>query len=168
MNLRMAEMKDLQAIRAMYRRMISEMDKAGIRIWDDHYPCEAFEEDIRKERLYILMRGEEILSAFALNTAHYGIDTLQWKAPDAKAMYIDRLGVDPALQKQGIGALTLKKAVALAKKFGAQYLRLFVVSFNEPAIRLYEKAGFQKAGGIYDLVIDKDTVLQEFGFEIEI
>lgn len=48
---------------------------------------------------------------------------------------------------------------------GAAYLRLFVVDINIPAIKLYEKNGFKRAEGIYDLKVDDDRVLQEFGYE---
>ena len=48
-----------------------------------------------------------------------------------------------------------------------EYLRLFVVDINKPAINLYIKNGFQKADGIYDEIIGGDIILHELGFEIE-
>jgi ribosomal protein S18 acetylase RimI-like enzyme len=60
----------------------------------------------------------------------------------------------------------LAKAREVAKTLGAEYLRLFVVDINEPAIRLYTKNGFTKAMGVYDEVIDDDLVLHEYGYEI--
>lgn len=51
------------------------------------------------------------------------------------------------------------------ENWGAEYLRLFVVDINEPAINLYVKNGFKKAEGVYDEVIDDDLVLHEYGFE---
>ena len=49
----------------------------------------------------------------------------------------------------------------------AKYLRLFVVDINKPAINLYLKNGFKRVDGIYEERIG-DSVLREYGFEIEI
>ena len=61
--------------------------------------------------------------------------------------------------------LCSKKAKETAKKLGAEYLRLFVVDINEPAIQLYIKNGFIKRNGVYDEVIEDDLVLHEYGYE---
>ena len=53
------------------------------------------------------------------------------------------------------------------QELGAEYVRLFVVDINKPAIHLYMKNGFEQADGIYDEVIDDDLVLHEYGFEIK-
>lgn len=58
----------------------------------------------------------------------------------------------------------LDKAKEVAKTFGAEYLRLFVVDVNIPATQLYEKNGFLKADGVYD----EAFVLHEFGYEIKL
>lgn len=62
----------------------------------------------------------------------------------------------------------LNKATELSKGMNVEYLRLFVVDENYPAINLYKKVGFEKADGIYYQVIDEDIVLHEFGFEKKI
>lgn len=51
---------------------------------------------------------------------------------------------------------------------GAQYLRLFVVDINKATINLYLKNGFKRVNGIYEEKIDDNTVLYEYGFEIEL
>lgn len=81
-------------------------------------------------------------------------------------MYLDRLGVNINYSRKGIGSLMLKKAKETAKNLGAEYLRLFVVDINEPAIQLYIKNGFTRVTGVYDEVIDDDLILYEYGFEV--
>ncbi len=83
-------------------------------------------------------------------------------------MYIDRLGVDVRYAKRGIGSRMLAEAKELAGALGAEYLRLFVVDSNEPAIRLYEKNGFAKAAGIYEEAFDDGFTLREYGYEIKV
>ena len=165
MNFRIASMGDLPAIKAVYRQIVRRMEEDQIQIWDDIYPCEFFEEDIRRERLYIMREGTEIVSAFALCESGPGDEGVEWESPCARALYLDRLGVNVDFRGRGAGALALAAAMERAGALGADYLRLFVVDQNTPAIRLYEKNGFVRARGVYDEVIDKELVLHEYGYE---
>lgn len=85
-----------------------------------------------------------------------------------KSIHIDRLGVNVNHLRKGIGSIVLNKAIELSREINVEYLRLFVVDENYPAINLYKKVGFKKVDGIYDEVIDDDLVLHELGFEIKI
>ncbi len=73
-----------------------------------------------------------------------------------------------SILKKGIGQQMLNKAKEISKSLGAEYLRLFVVDINKPAIRLYQKNGFTKADGVYDEVFDDGYVLREIGYEIKL
>ena len=165
MYVRVADMDDLPQLKAVYGKIIDAMNESGIQIWDDVYPYEFFPEDIENKRLYVLVENNEIISACALCKAHAGAGCMAWEDNQGKALYLDRLGVNVNYARKGIGSMMLDKAMALAKEKGATYLRLFVVDINEPAINLYRKNGFEKAGGIYDEMIEDDLVLHEFGFE---
>lgn len=77
-----------------------------------------------------------------------------------------RFGIIINYLRKGIGSLILEKVKETAKALGAEYLRLFVVDINQPAIHLYVKNGFKKIDGIYDEVIDEELVLHEYGYEI--
>lgn len=165
MKLRLASIGDLPQLKAVYKEIIFHMNEHNIQIWDDIYPCEFFQEDIEHHRLYLLEDNDTIVSAFALCDSNSGEPHVTWTEPSAKALYIDRLGVNVSYLKQGIGSIMLHHAAALAKEQGADYLRLFVVDSNKPAIRLYLKNGFQKAEGVYDEIIDDDLILHEYGFE---
>lgn len=162
---RPAIMRDLPRLKAMYRQIVKNMDGQGIRIWDDVYPCDFLEEDIKRNRLYVLLHNGEIVSAFALCRTNPGERAVQWKDDRANALYLDRLGVDVGCSKQGVGSFMLGKARDAAKTLGAEYLRLFVVDVNEPAICLYVKNGFAKADGAYDEVFADGFVLREYGYE---
>lgn len=144
------------------------MNENGIQIWDDIYPCEFFEDDIKNKRLYLLKRNSEIISAFALCDRSQGENAVAWKDKHGKAMYIDRLGVNIKYAKKGTGSLMLDKAKEITRTSCAEYLRLFVVDINTPAIRLYEKNNFLKAKGIYKEVFDDGFVLHELGYEIKV
>ena len=167
MDLRLAEKSDLPQLKTMYEKIIGNMNQNNIRIWDEIYPCEFFQEDIENRSLYLLTKDHDIAAAFALCESNDGEDHLKWKNAEEKALYIDRFGVNVNYLRQGIGGLMLKNAMERAKQKGAKHLRLFVVDINKPAINLYLKNGFKRVDGIYEEKID-DFVLREYGFEIEI
>ena len=168
MELRLAQMEDLPALRASYGEVIRQMHADGITIWNDYYPCELFPEDIEANRLYVLEDGEQIVSAFALCDTNSGEQAVSWENPAAKAMYIDRFGVNPRYAGKGIGSAMLKRAGEMAKAGGAEYLRLFVVDCNLPAMGLYEKNGFSRAAGRFREKIKPGEFLTELGYEIRL
>lgn len=167
MNFRLATMEDLEALKAMYRPIIKNMHEVGVPIWDDSYPFNFFENDIKNNALYILDEQGKFLSACVLYDTHTGENSVEWMDENGKAFYLGRLGVNVACAKRGVGSLTLTRAKELVKSKGSEYLRLFVVDINKPAIRLYEKNAFTKAAGIYSETID-DAVFHQYGYEIKV
>lgn len=168
MDFRQAVMQDLSQLKDMYKRIVKNMNEQDIQIWDDIYPCEFFEEDIKNNQLYVLLNNGEIVSAFVLCKTNSGDNAVNWNDNHAEVLYIDRLGVNIKYSKKGIGSLMLNKAKEIAKTLDAEYLRLFVVDINIPAIQLYIKNGFVKADGVYDEVFDDGFVLHEYGYEIKL
>ena len=168
MDLRQAVMQDLPQLKDMYKQIIKDMNEQNIHIWDDIYPCEFFEEDIKNNQLYTLLNNEEIVSAFVLSNTNLGETAVEWNDKNAKAVYIDRLGVNVKYSRKGIGSLMLDKAKEIAKTLDAEYLRLFVVDINIPAIQLYTKKRFVKVNGVYNEVFDDGFVLHEYGYEIKL
>ena len=92
---------------------------------------------------------------------------MKWGNKNAKALYIDRFGVNVNYLRKGIGSVMINKAIAIARDSSAKYIRLFVVDINKPAINFYLKNGFKQVDGIYEERID-DFVLSEYGFEIKV
>ena len=168
MDFRQAVMQDLTQLKDMYKRIIKNMNEQNIQIWDDIYPCEFFEDDIKNNQLYILLNNGEIVSAFVLSDTNSGETAVEWNDNHAKAVYIDRLGVNIKFLKKGLGSLMLDKAKEIAKTLNAEYLRLFVVDINIPAIQLYTKKEFVKVNGVYNEIFDDDFVLHEHGYEIKL
>ena len=168
MDFRQAVMQDLPQLKDMYKRIIKNMNEQNIQIWDDIYPCEFFEDDIKNNKLYILLKNGEIVSAFVLSDTNSGETAVEWNDNHAKAVYIDRLGVNIKYLKKGLGSLMLDKAKEIAKTLNAEYLRLFVVDINIPAIQLYTKKEFVKVNGVYNEIFDHGFVLHEHGYEIKL
>lgn len=168
MEFRLARADDLPQLKEVFGRIIQDMNRKGIEIWDDVFPCEFFAGDIGARALYVLTEGETIVSAFALYPALRGEDKVDWPKPGARAMYLNRFGVSVDYARRGVGSAMLRHAAAIAREQGADALRLFVVDINTPAIRLYEKNGFRRAGGMFREEIAEDFVLNEYGYELDL
>ena len=166
MEFRLAKISDLLELKSMYAEIVNNMNENGICIWDDVWPSEFLEEDIHNKELYILLKKNKIISCIALCTLNETEEYhLQWQEPKAKALYIRKLGVNVNNLKQGIGAKVLDYAASIARQNSAQYLRLFVVNINTPAINLYVKNGFVKHEEIFEEKINDDLILHEYVFE---
>ncbi len=159
---------ELGTVQEVYRGICKRMRANGVALWDEEYPCEYLEQDVENDRLYALMDEGEILSAFALCAVNEGEEEIAWMEDTEAVRYVNRFGVNAAHAGRGIGQLMLEKAREEARRQGARYLRLFVVDFNVPAIRLYEKDGFLKAEGYYDMVLEDGRVLRQYGYEVRL
>ena len=169
MELRLASISDLPKLKEVYKKIIDNMNDNNIKIWDDIYPCEFFGNDINSNSLYVLKNEKDVIvGAFALCDSNSGEGHVGWKDNDGKAVYLDRLGVNVNYSKQGIGTTLLNYAIEIAKQKSAEYLRLFVIDINKPAVNLYLKNGFTQASGTYVEVIDECLAFNEYGFEKKI
>ena len=166
MELRLATTQDLGQLKIVYEEIIEQMNRQGISIWNAYFPYPFFAGDIQAQRLYLLMEQEVIAAAFALLEENEGAEAVKWPSGQAKALYLDRVGVNVHYQRRGVGKQVISLAQTLAKEQGASCLRLFVVDVNAPAIRLYQQSGFVKADGVYEEHLENGVVLREFGYEI--
>ena len=68
--------------------------------------------------------------------------------PHPASFHVADLGlmVDSAHRRIGVGTALLDAAVAWAVSVGVEKLELHVFPYNEPAIALYEKFGFEREG----------------------
>jgi ribosomal protein S18 acetylase RimI-like enzyme len=64
--------------------------------------------------------------------------------PSATLSVIDDVVVDVASRRQGAGSALVAEAVRLAKQSGAKQTDLLSHDRRESAIRIYERAGFQR------------------------
>ena len=171
MTLRLATEKDLEQLEKMYSKIAERLTKNKIYIyWSDYYPYADFEEfDIKNQNLYVFEENENIVGAFCLTSSHEKANQISWKHQTENAFYISKLGVNINNLKQGIGSNLINHAKELAKQNGANALRLFVVDINTPAIKLYEKCGFERASGETQEHLEYHGVtLTEFGYELKL
>lgn len=164
----LAKEKDLDEVKEMFLKIVKNMNSNGLNIWNDYYPIEVFEEDIRNKNLYLLKDHDSLLGAFVMYE-HKDLEAdVCWKDIHSKAYLLNRLGVNVSYLRQGIGEKLIFEAIKLAKKKKAKFLRLLVVKENIPAIKLYEKCKFKKLDCVHEEIIRDDYSLFEYAYEIEL
>ena len=168
MKLVLATIKDLNKIKEMYTKIIKNMYKNNIKIWNDFYPNEVFKSDIENKYLYILKKDNKIVGCFSLYE-HKDIEKdIMWKDKKAKAFLLNRVGVNINYLNQGIGQEIINRACKIAKEKEAKYLRLLVSDINTPAINLYIKCNLSKVKGVHEEIINDKVSIYEYGFEKEL
>jgi ribosomal protein S18 acetylase RimI-like enzyme len=69
---------------------------------------------------------------------------------NAHVTHVSGLAVHPAARRRGAAAALMTAAEPFARARGARKLSLRVLSTNQPAIRLYERLGFEREGAMRD------------------
>ena len=82
---------------------------------------------------------------------------------NSHSAYLGGLAIHPSFGGKGLGLVMLKEILAYAKDKGFLRIELSVAAINEKAIRLYEKAGFEKEGVLrkYSYLKEENVFLDE-------
>lgn len=167
MNIRLSTVKDNEKILEMYRGISKVLNDQGIFIYDDHFPGTFILQDIESSNSYVVEIDDKIVASFSFYDSSIGASSIEWIDNDAKAFYIARVIVDVNYSSQGIGTYLIDRAKQMARDQNGQYLRLFVVDTNIPAVKFYEKNNFIQAKGLYVDRPRQNIVLHEYGYEIK-
>lgn len=149
MDFRCAKIEDFDRVRDFYWRLIGRMEgsafdpgwRRGV------YPSDAgLERALQRGELWLLEDGADIAAAVIVNNDYNpGYEGLPWgvEAPPERVYVLHTLGVDPDRQGRGVARRVVEECLALARSRGAACVRLDVICGNEPAERLYKRAGFR-------------------------
>jgi [ribosomal protein S18]-alanine N-acetyltransferase len=137
-------------------KLMDEVEARAIRAWRYEEPyavynapedSEDFSEELDRRSPYYAVRDErgELVGSF-----NFGTSALVWDSGDP-GIYSENktvaigLGMRPDLTGKGLGLAFVEAGLAFAREqFHPDYFHLFVYTFNERAIKVYEQAGFQR------------------------
>lgn len=142
-------MADLENIMHLVHRVIEEMERNGIRQWNETYPHrQTFAEDLASGNLYLGFYDEALAAMFVLNETMTEDECRDgnWRFPTAHFAVIHRLCVDPAFQQNGLGRRTCLAAEETARDLGYDTIRIDAFSQNPYALRMYEKLAYTRVG----------------------
>ncbi len=111
-------------------------------------------EQMEKEEFRIIfdeLAGRGQLFVFQYESEDAGMFKLvPMKHRNSHIIYLGGVALHPAFQGRGLGELMLTEVIEKVKDQGYRRIELTVATFNEAAIRLYEKSGFQHEGRLKD------------------
>lgn len=105
-------------------------------------------EEIQKEAAQMIENKESNVIVAVIENEIYGVLICRKKEvinhrnlKDSRSLWIDDLGVNEKYRRLEIGRELMKQAEKLAKKLNCKTITLNCWSFNENALRFYEKQG---------------------------
>jgi len=89
----------------------------------------------------------ELIGFFAYGSSAYVWDSGEPHLYSEGKTITIGLGMRPDLTGRGLGLAFVEAGLEFARQhFASERFRLYVLTFNERAIRVYERAGFERAG----------------------
>src|SRR5690606_8961149 len=101
--IRKADLSDIESILVITKACAKAMIDKNIYQWNEHYPnAAAFEKDIERDELYVLIKNEVIVGTIVISTfMDEEYHAIKWLTPTDKNLYIHRLAVHPDYQGRG-------------------------------------------------------------------
>ncbi|MGB5820256.1 MAG: GNAT family N-acetyltransferase [Saonia sp.] len=149
--IRSAKISEINDILNLTKACAAHMIEKGIYQWNEHYPSrEAFEKDIERNELYILIMEDSIIGIIVISTwMDEEYIPINWLTPNKDNIYIHRLGIHPSYQGNGYAQKLMAFAEAYAQKNGFASVRLDTFSQNKRNQQFYETRGYQRLDDIY-------------------
>lgn len=133
---------------ALLHDVVKDMNAKGIDQWHEGYPNrEVVSKDMLQGTLYCLLAGDSLVGVITINTTYdTEYDEMNWLTPEGRSLFVHRLAVQPAHQKQGLA--TMLMAFAEEKALNEKYLsvRLDTYTKNPGNMYLYQKLGYTTIG----------------------
>lgn len=149
--IRHAKHSEIEKILSITRACAAKMISKSILQWNDLYPSrEAFQQDINRDELYVLVENEQILGCIAISSIKdVEYEGVEWLGPDGLNYYVHRLAVHPGHQGKGLAQRLMDFAEELARLKNADSIRLDTFSRNKRNQRFYEQRGYKRLGAVY-------------------
>ncbi len=149
--IRLAKAEDIDILMVVTKACANYMISKDIYQWNEHYPSKsAFENDVRRNELYVLEVNSTIIGCIVIST-HMDDEyiPIEWLTPNNKNIYIHRVAIHPNYQGKGYA----QQLMAFAEKYTIENnytsIRLDTFSQNKRNQKFYELRGYKRLGDIY-------------------
>jgi len=151
-HIRKARPEELDAVWALVREAIANMQANGNPQWNDTYPtCDLFAQAIEAGELYAACDAQEKILGVAVFNREFDdcYDELTgWQRP-LPAFGIHKVAVSPKAQRMGVASALFDHAFELARAQGLTSVRMDTYSLNTRMQALMAKHGFHYVGDIF-------------------
>ncbi|MGC9343360.1 MAG: GNAT family N-acetyltransferase [Bacteroidales bacterium] len=134
----------------IYKTCVPEMNQRGLFNWNTAYPSkQQVEEDIKQGSLYLFQENHTSIGVVCINEEEpEEYKNLDWKYP-GPSLFVHRMAVLPAFRNNKIAEKMMDFTFQHAKENRYKSIRLDAILKNPPAIRLYEKTGYEPVADIH-------------------
>jgi len=149
--IRLAKKIEIPRILAITKACAKDMIRQNILQWNEDYPSKnAFENDIKRNELYVLISDNTIIGCMVLTP---NMDTeyipINWLTGNDNNLYIHRLAIHPKNQGKGFAQILMDFAEQYAIHNNYISIRLDTFSKNVRNQKFYEIRGFKRLGEIH-------------------
>ncbi len=149
--IRKAEGTDIETIFSITKACAKAMSAKGIYQWNEHYPNKkAFENDIKRNELYVLEYAGEVKGGIVISTLmDEEYIPIKWGTKNENNIYIHRLAIHPKYQGLGYAQQLMDFAEHYAIENSYSSIRLDTFSQNKRNQKFYELRSYNRLGDIY-------------------
>ncbi|HYD51019.1 MAG TPA: GNAT family N-acetyltransferase [Gemmatimonadaceae bacterium] len=140
---------DLPTLRRLLQACADGLAADGFRNWIDFDVGASLERDLAEREVWLHREAGRILGTWTI-----GLRPLRpyppgfWPPDEAPILWLNRLAIDPAAQRRGLGAHCMRDAEARARALGCGAIRLDYLSANEALGRFYHGLGYEPVGAV--------------------
>ncbi len=116
--------------------------------WSRTVTERAVSRDLKTSRVLVVRRGQSIVATMTLATKKPWAIDLAYFTAVPRALYLHAMAVAPELQRQGIGRDLVREAMAVARTWPSQAIRLDAYDAAAGAGAFYAKCGFREVGRV--------------------
>ena len=138
MNIRTAKICDIDNnLLKLYKKIFNMHYKERKDIF-----CEKSDDELRNDLVNILNSLDEIIWVIEIDNVIIGYIDFKFRTKVTKHIFINQIMIDDKYRGKGYGKKLIMELVQLAKKNNFERVELNCWSFNENALKFYEKMGF--------------------------
>ena len=142
MELRRSRRGEENAVLQLYRSVLGE----EFCVWNEYYPgMEEIRADLGSGGLFLLCEGETVMGAISA-VPENELDGMNcWRIRE-HAREIARVVIGKEYRGRGLAGEMVKLLLPILRREGAESVHLSAATGNLPAVRTYEKLGFERVG----------------------
>jgi ribosomal protein S18 acetylase RimI-like enzyme len=149
MEIRKAELSDLEDICEIIEECKKYMAKKGDEQWPDTHPSkEKIKEGVEEGEHFVAIENGNVVGGLRICGYDPGYDVVDWSIEDENPAIVHRLAVSPNMQGKGIAKALMGFVEEYAIGMGSGCVRLDTYINNHTANKFYQELGYQERGRI--------------------
>ncbi|MDO5558293.1 MAG: GNAT family N-acetyltransferase [Oscillospiraceae bacterium] len=141
MKFRNAEAADLKKILKLY----ADVSRSDFSVWDEDYPgTQEIDHDFETDNIFVLIEDDRLTGAISIVPENEMDMVKCWTVNAPDACEIARVAVAPEAQGRGLALIMVNYLTQVIIQRGYKSIHLAAAVCNIPAVRTYQKAGFEK------------------------